>query len=488
MYTKKLIDYYKSCPVQCKTGVYADSTDGTRLYYDAESEAFKPDTRSGKKTKVKKKLMRPLYSYRVSFEDGDVVTDIYCVEEINKHGLKWNCQPVYHSVYHTKSCTYAENGNGHAAKWFAANKDFDVAELIAEQYNADKEEQFELFMELNIAVFIGQMPFGKKVREEFSEISYHAFLTYLYSGAYHKLCDREKDPTKFRFGIELEFTGIARGSAANVIAKQLGTEKKYVGGGYHRHIVKDSAGREWTVMRDASILPVPEHSNTPLDYYRCELVTPICTAEDIPTISKIINALRHRGMKVNASCGLHIHVDVQAMNERHILNLVNLMACKEDLLFKALNVSSSRRNRWCKGVDERFLSEINSSKIISINDLKRIWYGSHNYDSYLRYHDSRYHALNLHSLWQNKGVEFRMFNSTVDEKEVKAYIYLVLAMCQHATMLKRAAYTSRSKADGKAQFRSWLQQIGLNGKKFKSVREELMKNFKSERTERRRVA
>ena len=79
MYTKKLIDYYKSCPVQCKTGVYADSTDGTRLYYDAESETFKPDTRSGKKTKVKKKLMRPMYSYRVSFEDGDVVTDIYCV-------------------------------------------------------------------------------------------------------------------------------------------------------------------------------------------------------------------------------------------------------------------------------------------------------------------------------------------------------------------------------------------------------------------------
>ena len=99
-----------------------------------------------------------------------------------------------------------------------------------------------------------------------------------------------------------------------------------------------------------------------------------------------------------------------------------------------------------------------------------------------------FHESFLHSLWQNKGVEFRMFNSTIEAKEVKAYIYLVLAMCQHATMLKRAAYTSRSKADEKTQFRSWLQQIGLNGKKFKSVREELMKNFKSERTERRRVA
>lgn len=488
MSPKKLIDYYKSCPVQCKTGVYADSSDGTRLYYDEESADFKPDIRSGKKTKVKKKLMRPLYSYQMSFDSGDVVTDIFCAEEINKHGLKWNRQPVYHSVYHTKSCTYNESGHGRAANWFAADKDFDVAELIAEQYNADKEEQFDLFMDLNIAVFIGQMPFGEKVREEFHTLSYHAFLTYLYSGAYRKLCDREKNPTKFRFGIELEFTGIARGSAAYVIAKQLGTEKKYVGGGYHKHIAKDSAGRIWTVMRDASISPVPENSNKPKDYYRCELVTPICTAEDIPTISKIINALKQRGAKVNASCGLHIHVDVKDMNERHIINLVNLMACKEELLFKALNVLRKRRNKWCKGVDNRFLSEINSSRIISINDLKQKWYGAHIYDSYLHYHDSRYHALNLHSLWQDKGVEFRMFNSTVDDKEVKAYIYLVLAMCQHATMLKRAAYTNRSKADEKTQFRAWLHQIGLTGKKYKGVRKQLMKNFKSDRTERRMVA
>lgn len=65
MSPKKLIDYYKSCPVQCKTGVYADSSDGTRLYYYEESADYKPDIRSGKKTKVKKKLMRPLYSYLV---------------------------------------------------------------------------------------------------------------------------------------------------------------------------------------------------------------------------------------------------------------------------------------------------------------------------------------------------------------------------------------------------------------------------------------
>lgn len=485
---KKMIDYFKSYPVKCRTGVYADARDGTRLCYDAESDTFKPDTKSGKKTKVKKKLMRPLYSFRVDFKEVEVVTDIYRAEEINKYGLNWSSRPVYHSVYNTNSCTYTESGLGTADKWFSAERDFDIAELIAEQYSKEENIELKLIMDALLLIFLNRIPYGEKIREECSELSAHSFLTYLYSGAYQKLCNRENAPKKLCFGLEVEFTGIARGSAAAEIAKLFGTEKRYTGGTYCKHIVKDSSDRIWTVMRDGSILPDPEHRSKPVDYYRCEFVTPICTEDDIPVICAIIRALKKRGMKVNTSCGIHIHVDVKTMNKNHIINLVNLMASKEDLIFKALNVSDSRRSEWCKEVDSRFLSEINNEKIISMNELKRKWYDGRIVDSYSHYHDSRYHALNLHSFWENKGVEFRMFNSTVDDKEIKAYIYLALAMCRHARKIKHAAYISRSKADEKTQFRSWLQQIGLKGKKYTDAREQLMKNFKSESTERRMIA
>lgn len=482
---QKLIDYYTSCPVQCRTGIYADSLDGTRLVYDVDSASFKPDTGSGKTIKVKKKLMRPIYSYQVSFENCKVLTEIYCAEEINKHGLKWSTTPIYSSEYNTLTRTYTEKGQGRAEKWFAAEKDFDVAELLAELYHRDEKLEADLKMRINAIAFIYSIPFGRMICDRFFVFSCHDLLVFFYSGEYSKLYESETDPIRLRFGLELEFTGISRGSAATVLAKCLGTVKEYIGGVYHKHIVTDEVGRQWMVTRDSSIQPIPEYSDKPEDYYRCELVTPICTVDDIPTIGKIVRALKKRGMKVNSSCGLHIHVDVQSMNEKQIINLVNLMACREELLFKALNVSESRRNRWCKSVDENFLMEINTGNIYSVNDLKKKWYGERARDTSWHYHDSRYHALNLHSLWQNKGVEFRMFNSTDDYREVTAYIHLALAICRHAMTLKRASYESRSRADDKTLFRSWLQQIGLSGERFAGTRKQLMKHFNEENTRRR---
>ena len=44
------------------------------------------------------------------------------------------------------------------------------------------------------------------------------------------------------------------------------------------------------------------------------------------------------------------------------------------------------------------------------------------------YDDSRYHCLNLHSVFQKGTVEFRLFNGTVHAGKIKAYIQLCLAI------------------------------------------------------------
>lgn len=231
-------------------------------------------------------------------------------------------------------------------------------------------------------------------------------------------------------------------------------------------------------MGSQPIFFIPEKRSKPKDIYKVELVTPILYDKDIPTIHQIITALRERGMKVNSSCGLHIHIDCSEWNDNSLINIVNIMANKEELLFRALDVPEVRRNRWCKGVNINFIKAVNRKKVFSITELKNEWYAGTSHDTLAHYHESRYHALNLHSYWQGKGIEFRLFNSTTDADEILAYLNLVRAICNYAVLQRRrAAYRSRSKADDKTKLRAWLQQLGLTGEEYAETRRQMIKRL-----------
>ena len=63
------------------------------------------------------------------------------------------------------------------------------------------------------------------------------------------------DMREQKFGLELEFTGIARSQAAAVLAKHFGVTAQHFGGSYDKYIVSDAEGREWTIARDSSLSP-----------------------------------------------------------------------------------------------------------------------------------------------------------------------------------------------------------------------------------------
>ena len=66
-----------------------------------------------------------------------------------------------------------------------------------------------------------------------------------------------------------------------------------------------------------------------------------------------------------------------------------------------------------------------------------IWYNGRD-GSNVHYHASRYHALNLHSVFQKGTVEFRMFNSTLHAGKVKTYIQFSLAIANQALTQRNA--------------------------------------------------
>jgi hypothetical protein len=281
-----------------------------------------------------------------------------------------------------------------------------------------------------------------------------------------------------RFGIEIEMTGLTRKRASEIVAMHFESVSEYEGGSYRSYSVKDTEGRKWKVVYDSSITPqIGSRRISDIDY-KVELVSPICRYDDIEDIQQIVRKLRKDGhAKVNDSCGIHIHVDASPHDARSLRNITNIMYSKEELIYKALQVQVARERRYCQKVEESFIQKLNKSKPKDLNKLKSLWYNGDIYRSRSHYDNSRYHALNLHSVFQKGTIEFRLFNGTLHAGEIKSYIQFCLAISHQALTQSKASRRKTHSTNEKYTFRTWLLRLGLIGNEFKTARHHLLKNL-----------
>lgn len=282
-----------------------------------------------------------------------------------------------------------------------------------------------------------------------------------------------------RFGIEIEMTGITREKAAEAIAEYFGTESFYIGTYYKTYGAKDRQGRTWKATYDSSIIAQKKSGGRTVqaaDEYKCEVVSPILTYEDMADLQEIIRQLRHKGAFVNSQCGIHIHVDASRYTPQTLRNLVNIIASKEDILYKALRIDPARM-RWCKKTNGELLEAINRRKPQTMEALKDIWYAGSTRGRDEHYNDTRYHGLNLHSTFTKGTVEFRLFNSTTHAGEIKAYIQFCLAVSHQALTQKKASARKTVTDNEKYAFRCWMLRLGLSGDEFKTCRLHFLKHL-----------
>ena len=277
------------------------------------------------------------------------------------------------------------------------------------------------------------------------------------------------------FGIEIEMTGLTRSAAARIIAGYFGTQATHVGGVYDAYTIRDEQNRQWKVVRDTSIRYRDSRNREASRDYSVEFVSPICQYEDIPVVQELVRKLRAGGARVNDSCGIHVHVDASAHTPQTLRNIVNIMAAKEDLLYKALQVKVNREN-YCRKADTRFLEELNHKRPKTMDKVEELWYNGMG-GRYSHYDDSRYHALNLHSVFSKGTIEFRLFNSTLHAGEVKSYIQLCLAISHQALVQRGASRAKTHPENEKYTFRTWLLRLGMIGDEFKTARQHLLKNL-----------
>lgn len=300
-----------------------------------------------------------------------------------------------------------------------------------------------------------------------------------------KMTNRIAEMKKQTIGVEVEMNSITRSKAARIAAEFFGTGRhEYTASrnGYETYSAWDADGREWKFQKDVSIAGV--------DSEKCELVTPILTYADIPTLQELIRKLRKAGAKSDYTrgCGVHIHIGANGHTPQTLRNLANLMASHEDLLIDAINIAESRTRQYCRTVDRRFLEKLNKSKPRTMAQLADIWYGGNgaNYGRTHHYNESRYHQLNYHSVFTKGTIEFRLFQfeapangkrNGLHAGQLKAYIQLCLALSQMAKELKTASPKQNQRENPRFAMRTWLLRLGFIGEEFATARVVLTKRL-----------
>lgn len=280
------------------------------------------------------------------------------------------------------------------------------------------------------------------------------------------------------FGVEVELVNIERKTAAEAVAAYFGTTAWYAGGeyGYNAWACKDRKGRVWKFMRDGSLTNA-DHA--------CEIVTPICTYDDLADVQEVVRVARRAGAKADGSCGIHVHVGADKHDARSLLNLVKIFRSKEDILYRALAITTRREERFTKKVNTRLVDRIESgARPANMDAWERLWYTSHGTTPEDRwdgknahYSDTRYHGLNLHATFSKGTVEFRLFNGTTHAGKIKAYVQFCLAVSALA-INSRSVKMDRTVSDNeKYTFRCWLLRLGLIGDEFKTCRTHMMANL-----------
>lgn len=260
------------------------------------------------------------------------------------------------------------------------------------------------------------------------------------------------------FGVEIEGTGITQEQAAYTVAEATGGTVALHDG---RWKISTQEGT-WMVTTDTSVAAFDENgTSTTNRLYMVEVVSPKLKYKSINTLLNVVRKLQLKGFSTNASCGLHVHIDVSEASREAgslLLNLLNLTYTYQDLFYAAFAPESNRMH-YCKKLDESMLQQLNAD-----NDSHKLsCIREHWYKDYQDPHRSRYQMLNLHSYFMGKGVEFRLFNGTLHAGIIRSNILFCLGLVNLASRIHHLSLRALDRNDitDRNKMRRLLDDMGI---------------------------
>jgi hypothetical protein len=212
---------------------------------------------------------------------------------------------------------------------------------------------------------------------------------------------RTNNPTQFiftpsvfnrRFGIEIEAYGCNK--------ERVATELRAAGIACHTEGYNHDTRNHWKIITDGSL----SGDNT------FEIVSPVLEGESgleqVKTVSRVLVNLR---VKINKTCGLHVHFDAASMNLTTWKNLILNYAALEPIIDTMMPQSRrGNQNTYCKSLKiTNLTSKIENAS--NINQLTNI-YGE------------RYYKINTKAYARHRTVEFRQHSGTIESEKITNWI------------------------------------------------------------------
>jgi len=151
--------------------------------------------------------------------------------------------------------------------------------------------------------------------------------------------------------------------------------------------------------------------------------------ESLLQIKEVLALLRVHRAKINHErCGLHIHYNIRNLEDKEILNIIKEFIHKQRYIAKRFNVHPKRLEYTCKLLPRGELHKLTEKDIHKARNNERSRF--YNY-SYL---DEKHYSLNVNHISKEDygSIEFRLFNGTLNFREIKEAIYFGLTFIKEA--------------------------------------------------------
>lgn len=231
------------------------------------------------------------------------------------------------------------------------------------------------------------------------------------------------------FGVELELVGISMDDMAEAINNIPGCSA--VNEGYN-HTLRT----HWKIVSDGSI-----------DYENGggEVVSPVLKGEEgIQELVKVTKALKQAGARINRSCGMHVHVGVDDLTSKDLINIVKRYARYEETIDSFMPSSRRGNAQWCRSVIS-FSSLLDSST-------------SNSPEQVVDSQRGRYYKVNLKPYSRQKTIEFRQHAGTCNYKKVENWVRFSLGFTEVSIIS-----TPEERRNQRASITSSQSRTGLRG-------------------------
>ena len=193
-----------------------------------------------------------------------------------------------------------------------------------------------------------------------------------------------------KFGIEIE--------AYNCTREKLASELRAAGIDVAVEGYNHTTRNHWKLVTDSSLTG----NNT------FELVSPVLEGEaGLKELEKVCWVLEYCDVKVNDSCGLHIHMDAADFDLQTWKNLA-LSYKHLERVIDSFMPQSRRQNYYCKGLSSISVADIQAAQ--NINDLRAA------------FGNNRYRKVNLEAYARHRTVEFRQHSGTTNFTKMENWV------------------------------------------------------------------